>query len=622
MSEKTNLNRDKNSLNIISGKKFVDFVIDTCVKMKDLLSEHCGPDASDAMIVLFNGNNYREKYNNLFTNDGITIISSIEYANGVQHHISDLLKYIGNRIDDKAKDGTTSTMYIFLSIIEHFFRIKRENFKFLNIISNDIKSSKEIINELNAFIDFIESCIEDGAITIDNSEFSLVKHFNITKEEAIRFVAYNQAMISSKFDHQIARAICDVVESLPEEFNGMFTVNQIPFETSERFTVEEQNYDFMFNGTLNQDYMNYKLDTQCIYKKCDILVIEDALIPGSMDYTLVMEYLTRITNEEELKNTLLLMCPNFDSQVYDITRNYNRKHKNKIIPITAMGNVMAGKGALLFKAILACSGKYSVAENYMNDKPLENSIIRNASFHYKDKFITINNIYKKTNNRFHPFYLNRNKFRPYTELVDELKARIEELTSGNKQVNSGNDDILAREYINFYRKLVCVKPKIITISGARYECLTDFQIIKDSFGAVLSSIESGFILDGVSNMYLNCVYSTKFTQYAHIFRELLEIIHTDIDRKDLIDVNFDEEIFSYRLHNNKETYYLSESTILKTLIFSYSDTPPTVEDLEYIVLVQPIETYSEMIKRFKEVLPKIINSSKIIIPDTVNTEIK
>ena len=113
------VNTNFDTTNIVSMEESLPQILHTLQRCQNILKDHCGPQSGYAMLV----NNMSAGINfepNVFTRDGIKILSSIEFLSPLERYIKDLLTYVGTRVDNTAKDGTTTSM-LFSAL---FFKVK------------------------------------------------------------------------------------------------------------------------------------------------------------------------------------------------------------------------------------------------------------------------------------------------------------------------------------------------------------------------------------------------------------------------------------------------------------------------------------------------------------------
>ena len=194
MSERTQILEGFGSNNTINDVEYYTLIRDTARYIYSVLADHCGPYASDALVIQENPSNMKDKHYAIFTKDGINIVRSIEFISPIQKHIQYLVEYIGLRVESLSHDGTTTSMMLFTKLLEYYFD---------KIITNEKTKNKAFRNNLKTEIlkniEDLKLILNENIITVEK----LASDFDISYKEALRFVAHNQAMISSKGDVEL-----------------------------------------------------------------------------------------------------------------------------------------------------------------------------------------------------------------------------------------------------------------------------------------------------------------------------------------------------------------------------------------------------------------------------------
>lgn len=617
--------------NTLNSTDFYTHVIHTCKQITEILENHCGPYATDALIIQDNtGTNLLDPHYAIFTKDGINIVKSIEFVSPIQKHIQNLVAYIGSRVDSLSHDGTTTAMLFFTLLVEDYFhRINQSTQKDTYIDRRKLK--RDFLHVLEKITTIFNS---DLVITIEQ----FAKDQKISNQEAISYVAYHQAMLSSKGDEELASAIVEVVETLPKELYGLFSVEQTGLETKKRFTVTRDTFNFVIPVVANLDDMNYRMGTEYIAETCDLLVSEDDLIRGNPSIDILIDH---IFNAERgnLNQDLVVIAKSIDASLQSRINTFNRANKHKIITFPmSLYNPYSSKITIL-SAIMAVAGVYTISDHVID--PSLPYLIKDAHLHYKNKRLYISHLYEKDGSPYHPFFKERTAFPPYTLMVDSIRDELDGFASGRLRIESATDKARYRDYIEIYRRMISSDVRNLQLSGLRHDTMADRDVLQDSFGAVLSSLEHGFVFDAYLKFYVllsqknldmdpttQSIFFNVVTQIlTYIHKKDAQIIYlvndisdsTDITRQDISDKDIPTSVLSLTLNSVLQSVNKSLPRYLQYPVDRGSTTSVSLElNKDTTPVIQPADTYRELFTRIIDLLPKLLNTHRAIIPNTVN----
>lgn len=642
--DRTDLKDFFGATNTVSGADFFAQVVDTCAQIYAILMDHCGPLATDALIIQDNaGRNLKDRHYAIFTKDGINIVRSIEFHNPIQQHIQNLVAYIGTRVDDLSHDGTTTSMMFFTHLLEECFRHR---------VINDSAPERRLMGDgMRHTLRLLSGHIDDAVITVDR----LKTDFKISHLDAIRYIAYHQAMISSKGDRELTSAIVDVVETLPKELYGLFTVEQSNFERDRRFTVLTDDFNFVLPVVSNLDDMNHKLGTEYRAEICDLVVCEDDLIAPNPALHIILDLLQQAEIVPRTKD-LVILAKSLDANLMHRILTYNRTHAVKVVVFTmSLPNRYSSRCTILM-ALLNVASRYPIDEHVTDrSKPF---LIENAQLHYKtNRRLYISNLYAKDGSQYHPSFTNPARFKPYTRFITEIRQHLEEYVSGRLRIETALDKFRYEDYVEIYRRMMCAEVRHMQISGMTHEVLADRDVLQDAFGAVLSSLEHGFVLDGYLKLALAMQHSDNMSLPRKILCDTIDAIigavhhqKTDevgsivkdaylkfktqdptylfypvgyeLQHLDHIDLCVRIETEWVIDHHQGPTRAQNDNPKIQVLghdaAASATQLATYNPDTTVPILMQPADAYREMFKRVEDLMPKLLNTHRVLIPNTIN----
>ena len=618
-NNRLNIHHSQGDTNSLEGSEFYGVMIDTCNHIARILIDHCGPYATDALIIQDNtGNNLKDTYYATFTKDGIGIVRAIEFASPIQKQIQNLIAYVGGRVDTLSHDGTTTAMLCFTLLIARFFEQIR------NTIASgqlpDIRATRReflsIINDLSVHLE------KDLVVTVEK----IAADCGISFKDAIKMVAYYQSMLSSKGDVELSDAIVDVVETLPKELYGLFSVSQSGVETNKRFTIVHDNFTFRLPVQANPDDFNHRMGTEYKSDDCDLLVSEDDLVRGNPALDVLVKHIYE-AETGNIQRDLVVIAKSVDSSFIGRINVYNRSHQHKIIIFPmSLYNQYSSKVTTL-SALMAVASVYSINDHIIN--PELPYLIKSAKVHYRYRRLEVNNLYTKDGSQYHPSFTDRTRFIPYTLMVDTIKEELDVIASGRVRIENASDRDRYTDYVEIYRRMISSDVRNLQLSGMRHDTMADRDVLMDSFGAVLSSLEKGFVFDGYLKFYLFLKDNTNTTAVTitDVIDCILSYVHKGDANKGVV---FDKKLYSV-----SNGYVITDpnknAQFIKYLYYPVDGEPGSFLDqlrpeidirATQLPVIQPADTYRELFKRLIDLVPKLLNTNRVMIPGTVNTKEK
>jgi hypothetical protein len=665
LSDYQTINGNHGVTNTLNNAAFYTQVIETCRQINGILVDHCGPYASDALIIQNNdGRNLKDPHYAIFTKDGINIVRSIEFVSPIQKHIQGLVAYVGSRVDSLSHDGTTTAMLFFTALVIHYITRLAES-----LSANVPPEPQRLRREVAAVLQLITDGIEAQVVTVER----LAADHGLTREAAVRYIAHHQAILSSKGDRELADAISEVVETLPPELYGLFSVQQSKIELDKRFTVLHDEFDFVMSVISNLDDMNHHLGTEYLAESCDLIVSEDSLVRGNPALGIVEDYVRRMC-AGELEQDLVILAKAIDPTLHGIISTHNRAQPHKIIVFTHTTSAPYSSKIAILSAISAVASVYPLGEHVID--PTLPYLIRNAKVHFKRRRLFLSNLYPRDGSPYHPSFTDPVRFEPYTRMVADIREELDGFTSGRQLMQTPADVAMYEDYVEIYRRMISADVRNLQISGMRHDTLADKDVLQDAFGAVLSSLEHGFVFDGYLKLYhllLNPPVRNEATDAVfNGVRDILTAIHKQDAARSrdqphasvtsrgethgIVNSRFptheaviaftnafqrgnaklsgqipvhasDDTLFALRIEQAlAQTAHAPDAA--RTYLYYPVGGDPTEnigteweafpDGFTITPVIQPADTYRELFRRVGDLLPKLINTNRAIIPNTVN----
>lgn len=552
----------------------------------NILTQICGPYAkSVAVPMTHNGMQY-----STFTKDGIDVLNSTRVDSQIGEFIRQTATYFGSRVDSIARDGTTTGMLLLL--------------KLWSVLQDDPEQTTSLIKALSKVVDNVTIKIDD------------------TNIEHKKYVAYHQAMISSKGDHELAWRIAEVVSTLPKELYGAYRIHHSPVESEEMYRLKHRDYDFEIRGFYDQQVNNANMKTECAYDSVYLFATATELVGNNPATMALINILQDIQNNViVLDKPLVVVSPKIDAQLQGAISQYNRERTqpHPIIWFHMQGENIA-RNANLVQAIQVSSDYKDpfdvVTQSFKEVGHVFNLIdlttvarIRMHSNHVCE----ISDLYVRGDGVFHPYYVDPDKSTAYTQFRKELEDTVNTLKS---KVAFDSRDLANIETLNgIYRQLVCQNQVDLEICGSSFDNLANRSVAQDAYGAAIASIESGVVVGAFLTLTR---YVLEMKEEFHLSDEVcdvfMDIVKTIYRPNEgqlqyLIDptpLNPTRKLQEHYLVDANGEIIHSDFEPNKYLVYSKSYPYDYNAMQKEPVLIQPAIGYVTFVRRLREVLEKAV----------------
>ena len=620
-----NTNFDTN--NIVSMDKSLPQIQTTLRRCQDILKEHCGPQSGYAMLV----NNMSAGINfepNVFTRDGIKILSSIEFLSPLERYIKDLLTYVGTRVDNTAKDGTTTSMLFSALFLE----------KILNC-TDKIKSFNLTFFQMNKAIEQAFSTILQ---LIDKNKFTIEKILEkqpseITEGERVLTagkIAFMQALSSSGGNVELAIAMKEIFEKSPSIAWDFITSHNSIKETGKSFQVETSEYDTHFRCVTSQaDVLNEALNTEFVAEDVTVLIISDLLSAGSFKTSAVLEYVKNF----DTNKSLAIFCPYIDASFQSEITNLNQM-RNKYISVwqyCAESRISGMNYPYELLITAAIAGALPFNQDNESDVVTDKHVFNATKLHWHDSYMDFFGIVETGDSTLHPYYADPSKSTEfYTQTKEAIEKQIAMYKDGHKP-----DGRMYGLFMEMLNKLACIHRPTLRLGGPAHEQIANADVVQDVQGAIMSSLKHGFFVDGVNSMLTNIQLAYKDVNNK---AETLKGKDRDVaEFQKLILENMCEAMHNIRevVHGSVAWFSTDENgnfILPKADVYcnvldgvprhlgNYLDeianftsedieTPKAIEIGTSYPVLQPVTITIELLKRIQELLMKFINTNKIVV---------
>lgn len=607
--------------NIVSMKDSKQRILDTLQRCCDILTEHCGPKSGYAMLINEYGINEHFEPS-IFTRDGIRILNSVDFISPLERYIKNMITYIGGRVDNYAKDGTTTSMLFAAEFLRSFLKNYDTDIKCSGYTYSGI--AKDIFGEVQERIEKYKYTVADLCEDPENEAQQI---------KAAGIVAFIQALSSSGGNIELAKAMKSIFESSPKVAWEFISYTNSRKESDQEFSVEIPEHDAKLRvslGTITDGILNHALGTEYLDENVRIFIYSDALIRGTFKEMNVMEYFNNYPSDQSLVFITHSPDPNVVKAINDLN---TQRAKPIVLWVYSSDLRIAGVQypweLMLTNAVCGCE-PYDTS--YASAKMSDDFTFVAKKVHFQNGYIYIyDTVEREESSCLHPYYAHPEKATEYYKGVRAgLESQIDLYTTGHNP----NGDAL-KYFTEMLNKLACVHRPTLKLGGTVHDQVANADVVQDVLGAIMSSLKHGFTINGpmplwyaVASIYdeLNTLIKEQYTdEEGKISLPVERYVGFVVADSMVAGVSavssalystgngsgFTAEAIS-AMRDDKDIYFnvLANTPCSLKKFIEIIDEPGRATDYP---VAHPVAIYTELLKRAKELLLKFISTNKIVV---------
>lgn len=608
------------------------------------LSEHCGPYSKYALVVSPSAGKYET---NIFTKDGKNIINSIEFSSPIEEIFKEMLLYIASRVDNKAGDGTTSSMIL----ASRFFEFIATIYKDKNI------SSRDFSEEYMEFHKLMISALDTQKIDIDSLVFDIYNKNSddISTHEyqlVVATVAAYQALTSSGGDTELAKAMFEIYYHSPKECWNYTDVKHNKLESDKRYSVDIPDNDFYLDNCtiLDTSVLNTNLGTEYHSgkKKCDILVLIEDRANNELYTETVCNYLKFLSTDPDRTNDLVIMSmADYGAIRHAIARHNAGENKFKMVFVNHSDKVIpSSKSMHLLGLSLSCGVipfEHSNGHQFLTDA----FVIPNATLVYKFHKVYIDDVLEEAAKRYgikytggiiNPFFEHPEANEYYTGFLDLLNKNIEQYKTDVNQDRYYHTINAISDLMNIMTSPR--RPRLV-VGGNSHDHAAAIDVVVDVCGAINAALTYGFTVGSSHALSRACASTNQDTTnlfssaISFACQELIHITSTGQRPLSFSEVFTEQEIVQNgtttegTISFNKYDYFNYASShdifnmldMIKDVVLGNIELPfievfNNIDTRKYPIL-QPCTVFEQLFERIGDLMIKLITTDSIIVPGAI-----
>ena len=584
-------------------KKNIDTVLtDTFKDIANVLMDHCGPYGQFAMLAR-TGAQVAEP---VFTKDGIGIVRAMQYASPIQEFIRNTMAYMGSRIETAAGDGTTSSMVLLANgIVKLREKIEKLGCKF---------TFSEIQNSYEKFIESITEELNEYKFSIR----SIAKYGQYDTKEAERLaiwdIAYSQAWTSSHGNSHLSTAIADLFANNPYQAWDYLSIEKNKIENDKLYFTERDESQYSIQNITIWPESAKTEDLGISRRRENARVILSSVAPGH-DTMEGESLLLAIDDALEKKEQLTIICyRGIDSQTQSSLSNKFKQHSDNDVCLFLINDDDPRLNDITCMKALANQMEVLVEKNLSYKYEKGDLVITSGLYDLKDDDIL------------NPYY-GKDDHMALNDLVYHLDKVINQIKHevSNRKLNEE-----LKRLKKFRLKLTVAKRSYFKIGGSAYDNAAAVDVVLDAILATKHSLEHGFGYGGNRTLYRALVtlrHNEECENYSdEKYRKLkIAIIETFIESIYDMHMGMLKNVLSKKVKSIPKEYFeksvdltnMNQNVSLGDNVNAFGRSIDTVWNLNkasvFPLIIQPIDTDIEFVKRFGELALKFIYTNRIIV---------
>lgn len=610
----------------------------------DFLRQFCGPFALNAGTVSAAGTALVDN----FTKDGVMIYSHLSAGTPVEETARRLIEFVGQRVDRRCHDGTTTSMMTASAMGYHWMaalapQTRRQRAGMAKAISQITQNFNETIDKYSFTVQELIEAVQKVKPDVDTDALR-------------RRVFHDTIMTSSKGDVELADKLSVVLESLPEELYGFARITQNNIESDVRFRIDEQNSDFKISGNYAGNFSltpgNKDMGSRFEFEEADLVISPNALIDNQAETTVIVSWIVNqlLPNKEDrevdtpvvdaegnpvldpatdkqmirksvqkvtvdpptkLTRPMIILAPKFETTSIRAINTYNSLQETgqtKIYPFQYYQNHDLAYSALA-RAISAVAGEgqYKSLTESLNEFTIETSLIP-CKFQQAGNTIDLYNLYKKDGRRFHPFYYDTEN-RRYHDLIDEMRETIENSSKYHLDSTKKTEKFVT-DLIYIQRCMICQNILELIVCGTTHELVANFSVVEDAMGSAMSVVEEGIVLSGYQKLLSDLLTLPEDSEMLSASRDALrEVIAATFDISPDDVTKYQKTLVEFNGAENKKFLY---NNAFDDEPFAPRDAIAELAEGTSKAIFQPKAGFVEQFSRIEDIISKLVMTYAVL----------
>ena len=492
------INADFGVTNVVTLDEVQDRITGALDRCANILTDHCGPQSGYAMLV-DNGSSATSFKPNVFTRDGIRILTSTEFVSPLERYIKDLLTYIGTRVDSSAKDGTTTSMLFTAIFLKRLLQDKQK-------LTDNGLSFFQISTAIDSIFNELLTEIDKYTCTIEKLSGKNVSLDDLDPEELQKLagkVAFMQAISSSGGNLELAYHMQTIFERSPRISWEFISSHTSAKENGKPISVEIDPYDTHIRcASATEGILNRALGTEYMEEDVRVLVCIEAMANNGINYDRLMSYL----KDYPADKPLCIMAKQFSSSIISEINaiNTNPEYGRKA-PIStwlyAPEKSVASQAwpwELLTLAAIAGAEPFDFGPKLA---PISDELntFSAPKLHWHDGYLDFYDIVKTDGKScLHPFYSHPETATPfYRDVLEQVVNQLDMYKNGHL-----TDGLTQGLFVEILNKLACIHRPTLRLGGPAHEQIANKDVIQDVQGATMSALNHGFLTNGPVALYV------------------------------------------------------------------------------------------------------------------------
>lgn len=609
------LNADRGKDNLVTFDEFYGIASEVLNKVIDLILPLSGPKALHNLVVYEHIN--VSLMSNVFSNDGIHNLKSLEFISPIENFIVNYIRYVAERVEKAAGDGTSTAIYLsaklILSSLEHASAIRK---KYKELDADEVTIHKFIQNDIHIEKERLVDMLTHLMKSLDSLKIDL----NDPKlnRKVKRSLIGKLAATTSRDNEIITKYVVDLYTDIPPDLYEQTFYHRLSVETKDALAIEYPSYDLLLSTSVSTK-VNYNANLHTEWHQDEVDLLPVACPIDSVVADIIVGFL----NKRESDKPLLILANGIDDTA--LVRLERCIDGSKIV-LARLLNLHPAfvNNPIEIRTILAMAGKETEPPIEIED--FEKSVIPNTSIRLTHRELKINNVFEHhPDSRVHPYFLKPSTSVHYDQLRYELERQIKNLNDSHNRKEVAFE---VKEFTRIYRQMVGSRLPLLIIGGSSVEHLQMVNIVEDTLGVVSVAMKHGIVLDAIPKLQIiSKRYRYDESKFMAAISHKNKFFDIETILNDFWKLTYENSFFSIdnelneilNNHNKKLSHlfiHVTHSSTGASPLFKAWDVL-NKSNVKNLSTVQSFKAIQETFKRLIETVPNLMISDKIIVPHAV-----
>ncbi len=584
--------------NIVEFEKYHEIAMETLDFIIDKIKPICGPNAMHNLVIYQQMSGSFDS--NVFSNDGIHMLRSMDFVNPIQRYIVNYVKYVADKVEAASSDGTSTAIYFTACMMKHALDANVRHRRNEGMMPAVTKATYDETKKLEQMFKDILNNLEQYKITLSEET-----------PEVRQELIYQLALSTSKGQEMLSKYMITLFENLPETLYSLSNYLEEQVETEEPFTIEVKDHDAILSVIPDTTAVyNDNLFTTIDRPDSCVLVLPQYLQKVGILLDFIDWYEDELCYKD--KHLFIVYQGINTSDLIEVQKRIDST-KITIASFVVYSQVLVNNPIELMVLLAMADKEYTF--NEMEGDTLEKfqgQVIENVHVKIENKELLIYGMFETEEGKYmHPLYVSKtNSF--FNSLEKTMADRIDHLKTVH---NAGNSRHELKEFMRIYRNMICSKLPLLKIGGNTTTHLANVNVVDDVIGVVSVAMKHGVVFDLLPKLYAaveQCPDDRVTAKFMEDIVNFIDLTYT---------VDYTAVVKMVGMGTISDWKYVFFNDLIKVWVAPNKSNLKQKDNgrhnIEFVTVVQSYKSIEETLKRLIETIPKMASINSIMAQNSV-----